>query len=90
MKEEKYAFKKYKHNLTKLMKDIFYVYFKLIQKICNAQLYCVYLLAKISLDYFHTNCNLSLRLILKFEQKYKHLDGYIYYAHLLLCQLNIV
>ena len=36
------------------------------------------------------NSNLSLRLILKFEQKYKHLDGYIEYAHLLLCQLNIV
>ena len=33
---------------------------------------------------------MSLRLILKFEQKYKHLDGYIEYAHLLLCQLNIV
>ena len=31
------------------------------------------------------NSNLSLRLILKFEQKYKHLDGYIKYAHLLLC-----
>ena len=28
------------------------------------------------------NSNLSLRLILKFEQKYKHLDGYIDYAHL--------
>ena len=36
------------------------------------------------------NSKLSLRLILKFEQKYKHLDGYIDYAHLLLCQLNIV
>ena len=33
------------------------------------------------------NSKLSLRLILKFEQKYKHLDGYIEYAHLLLCQL---
>lgn len=31
------------------------------------------------------NSNLSLRLILKFEQKYKHLDGYINkYTHLLL------
>lgn len=36
------------------------------------------------------NSNLALRLILKFEQKYKHLDGYIEYTHLLLCQLNIV
>ena len=36
------------------------------------------------------NSKLLLRLILKFEQKYKHLDGYIEYAHLLLCQFNIV
>ena len=34
--------------------------------------------------------NLSLRLILKFEPKYKHLDGYIEYAHLLLYRLNSV
>ena len=31
------------------------------------------------------NSKLSLRLNLKFEQKYKHLDGYIEYAYLLLC-----
>ena len=47
---------------------------------------------KLSIDKvkINANSNLSLRLILKFEQKYKHLDGYIEYAHLLLCQLNIV